>query len=57
MHFYQDPQSDSYWYNRPSHSEVAAVFESANDGLPSHRHYFVYPKKCGLTKVYCDTMH
>ena len=29
MCFYHDPQSDPHWYNGPSLSEIAAVFESS----------------------------
>ena len=57
MRFYHEPQSDPRRYNKPTCSEVAAIFESHDGAPPSHRHINVYAKDGGLKTLDYDSMH
>jgi len=61
MHFHYEPSSDPPRYNSPTCTEIAAVFETTDRTLPSHRCISVYardeePKNIDHDRIHCDPM-
>lgn len=57
MRFDNKPPADPRRFDDPTTSEVAAVFETADGALPSHRHVTVYERQKRLQNIDYDSMH